>query len=433
MANHPLVENEVELTTPIVSDESGVAATPKLSLHHTFAALKYRNYRLWFTGQLISLFGTWMQITAQGFLIFELTGSPAYLGYVGFAGGVPAWIFTLYGGVIADRVPRRLLLMATQGLMMALAVFLAADTWLGLVQPWHILVLAFLFGIVNAFDAPARQAFVLELVDREDMTNAIALNSSVFNLATTLGPASAGLVYAWVGPFWCFALNAISFVAVIVALAFMKLPVLLPPRREKSLAEELKVGLRFVVRHPVVRVLIAGLAVTSVFAFSMMTLMPAWAVDVLGGDAKTNGLLLSARGLGSLAGALMVASIGRFVAKGRLFAVTTLVVPVVMAAFAMARVLPLALASLVLAGWAFMVIFNMLNSLVQLHTPDHLRGRVMSVYTLTFFGLMPVGSLMVGSMAHSLGAPLTVLLNAGMVVVFALVLWLGFPVVRTLK
>ena len=428
-----ILEEQVDIAAHAVDEVSGVPTTPELSLQQTFAALRHRNYRLWFGGQLISTFGTWMQVTAQGFLVFELTQSPAYLGYVGFAAGIPAWIFTLYGGVIADRVPRRLLLMATQGVMMALAAFLAADTFLGVVQPWHILVLAFLLGIVTAFDAPARHAFVLEMVGREDLTNAIALNSSVFNLATTLGPAIAGLVYAWVGPFWCFTGNAVSFIAVIAALAAMRLPAYIPPRRVLPLGEELKVGVRFVIGHPVIRVLIGGLAVTSVFGFSMMTLMPAWAVDVLHGDAKTNGWLLSARGLGSLAGALTVASVGRLVAKGRMLAMTALVVPVVMAVFAWVRLLPLAMATLVAAGWAFMVIFNMLNSLVQLHTPDPLRGRVMSVYSLSFFGVMPVGSLIVGSMAHSFGEPRTVLLNAGLLVIFALVLWLRFPAVRELR
>lgn len=171
----------------------------------TFAALKHPNYRLWFGGQLISLFGTWMQITAQSFLVFELTHSPAYLGYVSFAFGLPSWFFMLYGGVIADRVPRRTLLIITQCSMMMLALILAAVT----VQPWHIVIFVLGLGLANAFDAPARQAFVIELVDREDITNAVALNSTLFNMSSVVGPAAAGVVYMLLGPAWCFTLNGL--------------------------------------------------------------------------------------------------------------------------------------------------------------------------------------------------------------------------------
>src|SRR5437773_6836739 len=193
----------------------------------TFASLKHRNYRLWFTGNLVSLFGTWMQATAQGYLVFQLTNSPAYLGYVGFAAGVPAWMFTLYGGVIADRMSRRTLMLITQTSMMILAFVLAGLVFAGLVRPWQIVTLAFLLGVANAFDGPARLAFVVELVDREDLTNAIALNATMFNLATATGPAMAGLTYALIGPAWCFMLNGLSFTASITALLRMKLP---PPK-----------------------------------------------------------------------------------------------------------------------------------------------------------------------------------------------------------
>jgi MFS family permease len=182
-----------------------------MSLNRTFAALQHRNYRLWFVGQLVSMVGTWMQSTAQGYLVFELTRSPAYLGYVGFAAGVPSWLFMLYGGVVADRMSRRNLLLITQTVMMILAFGLAGLTFSGLIQPWHLILLAFGLGVANAFDAPARQAFVLEMVSREDLTNAIALNSTMFNLATVIGPAVAGVAYAILGPAWCFTLNGLSF------------------------------------------------------------------------------------------------------------------------------------------------------------------------------------------------------------------------------
>ena len=273
----------------------------------TFAALKYPNYRLWFQGQVVSLFGTWMQTTAQGYLIYELTHSPAYLGYVGFAAGVPTWILTLYGGVIADRVPRRALMVITQTAMMVFAFILAALTFLHVVEPWHVLVLSFFLGVANSFDAPARQAFVGEMVDREDLTNAIALNATMFHTATAIGPAVAGITYALFGPGWCFTINGISFIAVIVALRRMKLKPHVYPSMSGSAFSEFKEGILYVVKHKVVRVVIGIVAMNSMFTLSLNTLVPAWSVSVLGGGATTNGFLYSARGVGSLIGALIIA------------------------------------------------------------------------------------------------------------------------------
>ncbi|MGQ0571200.1 MAG: MFS transporter [Armatimonadota bacterium] len=250
----------------------------------TFAALRHPNYRLWFRGQMVSLFGTWMQTTAQGFLVYELTRSPAYLGYVGFAAGAPSWFLTLYGGVVADRVPRRTLLIITQTSMMLLAFLLAGLTFLGLIRPWHIVVLALCLGIANAFDSPARQAFAAELVHREDLTNAIALNAIMFNTGTAVGPAAAGITYAALGPAWCFALNGVSFLAVIGALLGMRIiPGSIRPQRPSAL-EDLKDGIRYVAAQPVMRTLVGLVAAISLFGISMNTLMPAWAVSILGGD-----------------------------------------------------------------------------------------------------------------------------------------------------
>src|SRR5512137_122016 len=195
----------------------------RMSWEQAFTALKYPNYRLWFWSQMFSLFGTWMESTALGFLVFDLTKSPAYLGLVGFASGAPTWLFTLYAGVIADRMPRRRLLIWTQTVMMILAFAVAALTFLHWVRPWHILGLAFLLGTANAFEAPARQSFVLEMVDHADMTNAIALNAAMFNTAMAVGPAAGGLIYGFLGPAWCFAINGATFIAVIVALRRMTL------------------------------------------------------------------------------------------------------------------------------------------------------------------------------------------------------------------
>jgi MFS family permease len=374
-----------------------------------------------------------MQNTAQGFLIFELTQSPAYLGYVGFAAGVPSWLFMLYGGVIADRVSRRNLLLITQIAMMLLAFALAALTFLGWVQPWHIVVLALALGVATAFDAPARQAFVVEMVDREDLTNAIALNSSMFNLATVVGPAVSGLVYAWLGPAWCFTLNGLSFLAVIVALMLMRLTGKAAPRRATAALDDLKEGLRYVISAPIIRTLIIIAAVISLFGFAFMTLVPAWAVKILGGDATTNGWLLTARGIGALSGALMIASLGRFKGKGKLLTIGMFTFPLMLLVFSMVRSLPLSLLAMVGTGWGFMVLFNMENTLIQMLVPDQLRGRVVSIYTLSFFGLMPLGALFTGWLAEAIGEQATVFLSGVICLVFAVWLWIRMPALRAVE
>jgi MFS family permease len=405
----------------------------RFSLSQTFASMRYPNYRLWFAGQLASLIGTWMQSTAQGFLVYELTHSPAYLGVVAFAAGIPSWLFTLYGGVVSDRVPRRTVLMLTQTAMMILALILAGLAFTHLVQPWHIVVLAFLLGVANAFDAPARQSFVLEMVDREDLSNAIALNSTMFNSATVVGPAVAGITYAAIGPAWCFLINAISFVAVIAALARMKIAPQPKRARGPGALAELRRGLGYVRHEPTVRLLIGIAAFVSMVGMGYVALMPAWAVSVLGGNSATNGWMQSARGLGSLVSALMIASLGRFRWKGRLLTAGLITLPVVLILFSFVRSTPIALLLLVGAGWAFMALFNMLNALIQSTVPDDLRGRVLSIYSLSFFGLMPIGSLIAGEVASLVSEPFTVLASSALLILFAAWLWVRAPQIRALK
>ena len=402
-------------------------------MRQAFTSLKYRNYRLWFIGQLASLVGTWMQATAQGYFIYELTQSPVFLGYVGFAAGAPTWLFTLYGGVISDRMSRRTLLVITQTSMMILAFILAALTFAGVVQPWHIIVLAFLLGIANAFDAPARQAFVLEMVPREDMTNAIALNSTMFNSATAVGPAVAGVTYALLGPAWCFTINGMSFIAVIVALLMMDISPQAARARATSALDDLKEGLRYAASHSTIRMLIVMVAVTSLFGLGYATLFPAWSVTILGGGPDTNGYLQSARGVGSLIGALMIASLGRFRFKGKLLMLGSFVFPILLLGFAVARWLPLSLLMLVGVGWGFMILLNTANALVQTLVPDELRGRVMGIYTLGFFGMMPLGALLAGAVAEIANEPITVVLGALIMLGFAVWLWLRVPQLRALE
>ncbi len=410
--------------------EEQVLKVRSRALQETFAALKYYNYRLWFTGQIVSLVGTWMQSTAQGYLIYQLTNSPAYLGLVGFAGGLPSILFTLFGGVVADRLPRRTLLVITQAAMLVLAFILAVLTFSNLVRPWQIIVLAFLLGIANAFDAPARTSFILELVNREHMTNAIALNSTMFNIATVVGPSVAGLTYAAFGPSWCFTLNGISFIAVIIALLLMRIePVEQPPRRGNALGE-LGEGLRYVFTNRVVLSLTLAVGAVSLFGIGMLNLLPAWATDILHGDVRTNGWLVSARGFGSLISALMLAYWGSRKLRGRLWTIGAFVMPALLFIFAWVRWLPLSLVTLVVVGWGFMLIVNNSQAIIQSLVSDHLRGRVMGVYTLVFFGSMPLGSLLSGTLAEQIGEPLAVALGAGALLLLAVGVWIFLPEIR---
>jgi predicted MFS family arabinose efflux permease len=432
MADRSVPDSE---PSPLAPPPDAAAPQPEArqnAWRRTFAALRSPNYRLWFQGQLVSMVGTWMQITAQGFLVFELTHSSAYLGYVGFAGGVPSLLFMLVGGVVADRVPRRALLIITQSTMMLMALLLAGLSFAQVVQPWHIVVLALALGTANAFDAPAAQAFVLELVDRQDLPNAIALNASLFNLATVIGPTVAGLTYAAFGAAWCFTLNALSFVAVIVALFRMRLVARpIPPRTQSALAQ-LREGVRYTVTHPLLRTLIAIPAIAALCGMAYATLLPAWSVAVLGGDAATNGLLQSARGAGSLLGALMIATLSYTARRGRWLMLGTIGYPLALLGFAAMRTVPLSMLLLVAVGWSAMFLFNSANTLVQTHVSDALRGRVMSIYSLAFFGGMPLGALWAGALADIIGAPLTIVVGAIVILAFAGLLWIRVPQLREL-
>ncbi len=358
-----VAEGSVPTTEPAHRERASEAAGPPPSAEpspnawrRTFAALQYPNYRRWFWGQLVSQVGTWMQTTAQGFIVFQLTDSTAYLGYVGFAAGAPALLLMLFGGVVADRVARRTLLLVTQSTMLLLALLLAVLTFAQLVQPWHIVLLALALGTANAFDAPAGQAFVLELVDRGELPNAIALNASVANLATVVGPTVAGLTYAAVGAAWCFTLNGLSFIAVLVAMLLMRLPARQIVPRSQSAIAQLAEGVRYTLAHPLLRTLMAVPAVAVLFVAVYATLLPAWAVEVLHGDARTNGLLQSARGVGSLLGALMLAALSHRGRRGRWLTIGMFWYPAFVLVFAGFRVLPLSLAARMGVGWGGMVV-----------------------------------------------------------------------------
>jgi len=399
----------------------------------TFAALKHRNYRLWFWGQMVSLFGTWMQATAQGFLVYQLTQSSAFLGYVGFAFGVPSWLFMMYGGVIADRISKRKLLIITQSIMMILAFILTALVFTGAVKAWHILVLALGLGTANAFDAPSRLAFISEMVDREDLTNAIALNATIFNSALVVGPAIAGIVYAAFGPGWCFAVNGISFIAVILALAAMRLtPTIVASQRESTLSA-LKAGINYVYHQPIILALIGLVATTSLFGMSLGTLLPAWSVKILNGDATTNGLLFSARGVGSLSGAWVIASLGYAKYRGKLISAGSFFFPIFIAFFALVHWLPLSLFLMAFIGIGSIMVVNLSNAMIQSLVPDALRGRVMGVYSTVFMGSMPVGAILLGTIAEHAGEAEAALISAGAAFLIACLVRFLIPQVQAIE
>ena len=400
----------------------------------TFAALRYRNYRLWFFGQATSLVGTWMQSVAQGWLVYQLTGSKLALGAISFAGSIPTLFLMLPAGVLADRFPKRKLLLMTQTAMMLCAFALAALAASGVLQVWHIGVLAFGLGVANSFDAPARQSLAVEMVeDRRDMMNAIAMNSTMFNLARIAGPAIGGVVLAHLGAVWCFALNGLSFLAVLVALWRMRLPqVALAPQNE-PFAAQIVTGLRYIWGNTPIRTIIALVGVSSLFGLSYATLMPAYVVDVLHVGEAGLGSLSAAVGVGALIGSLAVASLGSFRRKGLLLAAGSLIFPLALLSFAQTRYLPLSLACLALVGFGFVMQNATSNTLVQSIVPDDLRGRVMGAYTLTFFGTTPFGALLAGTLAQALGPALAVVLSAGVTLAFAAGVLLATPVLRRLE
>jgi MFS family permease len=404
---------------------------PKLRLPATFAALRHRNYRLWFVGQAFSLMGTWMQSVAQGWVVYQMTGSRLALGTISFAGTIPTLFLMLPAGAVADRVSRRSLMIVTQVVMMLSAFTLTALTATGALRVWHVALLAFINGVANSFDAPARQAIVVELVDdRRDLMNAIALNSTMFNLARIVGPAIGGLILAGMGATWCFGLNGLSFLAIIAALLGMRLPPILSNPSRQPIFQQVASGLQYALKETVVRTIILLVAVSTLFGLSYSTLMPVYAVDVLHVGETGLGALNTAVGVGALVGSLTVASLSRLRRKGRLMLTGSLIFPMALILFAFSRSFPLSLALLTVVGFGWVTQVATGNTLVQTSVPDELRGRVMSIYSLMFFGMMPFGSLLAGALAQVLGPTTGVAICAGIVLAFALTVLLTVPKLR---
>lgn len=368
-----------------------------------FAALRHRNFQLYFGGQLISNAGTWMQIIAQGWLVYELTHSDLTLGIVGFAAAIPSLIVTPWGGVVVDRMPKRTLLMLTQSAAMLLAFILAALAFSGLVREWHIIVLAAGLGFVNAFDAPGRQAFVVEMVGRQDLPNAIALNSVMFNGARMIGPAIGGLLLAAVGAAWCFTINGLSFLAVLIGLAAMQLAPHRPAPSTQSVWTQLTSGIRYASREPEISGLLLLSLCFSVFGISYATVLPAFVQQVLRQGAEFYGWVTTATGVGAVTGALIIAHHRGPSWRGKWLIVANLAFPVILALFSFTTFLPLSLVWAFGLGLGFMTQFTMINTLLQTRVENGLRGRVMALYTLTFFGFAPFGNLAIGALSETIG------------------------------
>jgi MFS family permease len=394
-----------------------------LPWRQTFAALKHRNFRLFFVGQLISLTGTWMQNTAQSWLVYQITGSKFLLGVVAAVSSAPMLLFSIWGGSMADRHSKRTVVVWTQATMMVLAFSFAALVWSGRVKTEHILVLAALGGVAMAFDMPARQAFMVEMTSREDLMNAISLNSSIVNGARVIGPAVAGILMAQTGVGMCFFLNGLSFIAVIAGLMMMRLPEFVPPAEPESTWRHALDGFTYVAKHRRIRLLLMLFGIVGIFGWSYAVLMPAFAADVLHVDERGYGALLSANGIGALCGALTVATFGQRISRRLLVFGGLALFSVMLLALAITTNYYVALACLAVAGWGMLLYFSTTNTLVQTSADDEMRGRVMGVWALVFGGMLPIGGLEAGTLSSYLGVRWAVAIGAIICALAALVVW----------
>lgn len=378
----------------------------KTQLHNTpFTALSHPNFRLYFTGQLVSVSGTWMQVVAQGWLVFHLTQSELWLGVVACAAGVPSLLLSPFAGVIVDRLPRRKILIVTQTVQMLLAFILAVLAFTQTVQVWHIVALAFCLGAANMFDAPARQSFIVEMVGREDLPNGIALNSTMVSLARVVGPAAAGLALASWGAGWCFLINGVSFLAVIGSLLAIK--VAQPNRAKGQLAplRQLREGLAFARRHETITPLLLLAAVGSLFVINIMTLLPAFADRALHSPIDGYAALSTAQGGGAVFAGVAFGFLTRRFGRGRVMGTMMLFTCLMMLLVSRVTTTVPAVILMGLAGFGLIFQFVCINTMIQTEVSDELRGRILSLYTLTLFGMAPFGALALGMIAGRIGTP----------------------------
>lgn len=384
-----------------------------------FKAFQYRDFRLMWIGACTSSIGTWMQIVAQGWLIYRLSHSAFLLALDQFLGGIPIFLFSLIGGVVADRIERRRILLTSQYVQMASAALLTVLVATNHVQVWHILCLSFVSGLAQAFGGPAYQALIPTLVEKEDMPNAIALNSIQFNVAVMIGPALAGQALAKLGEKWCFGLNSLSFLAPIISLSIITTR-FLPQKTTESMFTSLKEGIKFIRRqHSMEALIILAFCMTGL-SMPMRTYIPVFVKDIFHRGPETYGNLLALMGLGSIFGSLGIAGMGNIKKKGRLALGALICLGIGIFGFALSQSLPLSGVMLVLSGASMMAVFANVNSLVQLITTNEMRGRVMSVYNFAFRGGMPMGNLLSGWLVPLFTAPVVLRVNGILLVVLAL-------------
>jgi MFS family permease len=398
----------MDTVTPSSESSALGDSPPRFGIATTLRALRHRNFQLFFSGQMISLTGTWMQNIALDWLVYRLTGSSLLLGLVAFMNLIPVLVLAPIAGIVADRFNRHRTVILTQSLAMVLGLLLAALTLSGLIRVWQVLAISGLLGIVMAFDIPARQAFLMDMVGREDLFNAIALNSSMFNAARIVGPALAGALVAWIGEGWCFFVNGVSYLAVLWGLWRMRLGPQTSHLPGGSVLRHIVEGFRFARGTAPVRLLLLLVGVVSLVAMPYTVLMPIFAAGVLQGGPQSLGLLMGATGLGALLGSLTLASkrsvrgLGRWVWSAGVIFGASLVL------FSVSRHLWVSFALLVPAGFGMMVQMGASNTLLQVMSPDRLRGRVMALYSMMFIGMAPIGALLGGAVAAQIGAPWTV-------------------------
>ncbi|MBP9018767.1 MAG: MFS transporter [Bacteroidales bacterium] len=396
------------------------------TLKQIFSSLRSKNYRLYFYGQGVSLIGTWIQNIALSWLVYRLTGSVFLLGLIGFTTQIPTFILTPFTGVIIDRHDRLKIMRGAQVLFMIHAFVMAFLVLSGLIEVWHIIVLSIIFGVINAFDAPSRQSLVIDLIDDPaNLSNAIALNSAIFNGARLVGPAIAGMVIALVGEGICFLINALSFVFVIIALYNIRVTRKKNVPSEDDFKKSFMDGLRYTFGNKDIRNLILLLSTMSLSVFPAIVLLPAYAKGVLGGGADTLGFLMSALGAGALAGALYMASRKSTKGLDKIISFSSLILALMIAITGVTKYFYLSLLTLAIAGVTMILTLSSINTLIQTSTEEKMRGRVMSFYAMALMGTQPIGNLILGAVASGIGVPITILLG-GVVTFIGGIIWRYF-------
>lgn len=398
------------------------------------AAFNHRNFRMYFVGLLISVIGMWAQIVAQeALIVYSLNQSPLVLGQVTFAMGIPVWLFGPWAGVVLDRFSRRNVLYITQIVQMLQAFVLATLTFTGQIEIWHVVVLSAVRGLANAFDAPARQAFVVEMVGKEDLSNAIALNSTMFSLARFVGPAFGALILAVFGTAWAFVFNGITFLAILVSLLFMRLDKVERRPSAQTPAADLLEGFRYIWGNKSIVALMVIAFTIALFGWNFSTLLPVMAKDVLGRGEVGFGMLRALNGFGSVFGALLITYLSTRSGRGRRLNQLNLIFPITLIAFAFSPTYLIALITIAVVGLTIIPQLSLCNMLIQSAIPDEIRGRVMSVYTLMIFGATPLGALLAGALADQIGTPWTIAISAGAVIFITFLTRLAVPKLKMLE